>query len=93
MRSRGVHIVDDGPCFLTAAHSPEDIAAIATAFQASVAEMQQAEFLPGRTATALSFDAAKPPVPHARLGRDKDMQPAWFVPDPAAPGKYMKLQA
>lgn len=93
MRGRGVHIVDDGPCFLTAAHSPEDIAAMASAFQAAVAEMQEAEFLPGRTTTALSFDAAKPPVPHARLGRDKDMQPAWFVPDPAAPGKYMKFQA
>ncbi|MGI4779576.1 MAG: amino acid adenylation domain-containing protein [Janthinobacterium lividum] len=93
MRSRGVHILDNFPCFMTTAHTPDDIATIKSAFKESVAEMQQAEFLPGRTAAARGFDAANPPVPDARLGRDRDGQPAWFVPDPAAQGKYVKLQA
>jgi glutamate-1-semialdehyde aminotransferase len=93
MRSRGVHILDNFPCFMTTAHTPDDIAKIKSAFRESVAEMQQAEFLPGRAKTARGFDAANPPVPDARLGRDRDGQPAWFVPDPAAQGKYVKLQA
>jgi len=92
MRSRGVHILDNFPCFLTTAHTRDDIATIKTAFKASVAELQEAEFLPRKAPVQSSFDAARPPVPHARLGRDKDGQPAWFVPDPAAPGKFVKVE-
>ena len=93
MRSRGVHILDNFPCFMTTAHTHEDIARIKSAFKESVAEMQEAEFLPRRVTAEPSFDAAHPPVANARLGRDKDGQPAWFVPDPAAQGKFMKIQA
>ena len=46
MRSRGMHILDNFPCFLTTAHSDADIALIKTAFKESVAELQEAEFLP-----------------------------------------------
>ncbi|RZL96372.1 MAG: amino acid adenylation domain-containing protein [Variovorax sp.] len=93
MRSRGVHILDNFPCFLTTAHTQQDIATIKSAFKESVAEMQEAEFLPRRAAAVQRFDAAHPPVPNARLGRDKDGQPAWFVPDPAAQGKFIKIQS
>ncbi|MEJ7687881.1 MAG: amino acid adenylation domain-containing protein [Variovorax sp.] len=93
MRSRGVHILDNFPCFMTTAHTRDDIATIKSAFKEAVAEMQEAGFLPGSAPSARSFDAANPPVPTARLGRDKDGQPAWFVPDPSAQGKYVKLQA
>lgn len=37
------------------------------------------------------FDPASPPVPGARLGRDRDGNPAWFVPHPDNPNKYKKL--
>jgi amino acid adenylation domain-containing protein len=93
MRSRGVHILDNFPCFMTTAHTRDDIATIKSAFKESIAEMQEAEFLPGRAPATRGFDAAHPPVPDARLGRDKDGQPAWFVPDPASPGKYRKVDA
>lgn len=93
MRSRGVHILDNFPCFMTTAHTQQDIATIKSAFKESVAEMQEAEFLPRRAATVQRFDAAHPPVPNARLGRDKDGQPAWFIPDPAAQGKFIKIQS
>ncbi|MDB5731130.1 MAG: thioester reductase, partial [Variovorax sp.] len=91
MRSRGVHILDNFPCFMTTAHTQDDIAAIKSAFKQSVAEMQEAEFLPRRAAVAL--DVSRPPVPNARLGRDKDGQPAWFIPDPDAQGKFKKVEA
>lgn len=93
MRSRGIHILDNFPCFMTTAHTLEDIAAIKSAFKASIAELQASEFLPRRETQAVLADASKPPVPNAKLGRDKEGNPAWFVPDPGAPGKYMKVTA
>lgn len=92
MRSRGIHILDNFPCFFTTAHSEADFAAIANAFRESILEMQEAEFLPRRRETA-AFDAARPPMPGARLGKDPDGHPAWFVPNPDAPGKYLRVTA
>jgi amino acid adenylation domain-containing protein len=92
MRSRGIHILDNFPCFFTTAHDEADIAAIATAFRESVLEMQEAGFLPRRR-DATAMDAAQPPVAGARLGRDPDGSPAWFVPNPDTPGKFLKVTA
>ena len=33
----------------------------------------------------------KPPVPGAKLGRDKEGNPAWFVPDTNVIGEYVKI--
>jgi hypothetical protein len=93
MRSRGVHILDNFPCFMTTAHTAADIATIKTAFKESIAELQEAEFLPRGATAAVLADASRPPVPNARLGRDKDGKPAWFVPDPNAPGKFVRVNA
>ncbi|WP_285401703.1 polyketide synthase [Luteibacter sp. ME-Dv--P-043b] len=92
MRSRGIHILDNFPCFFTTAHDEADFAAIATAFRESVLEMQEAGFLPRRR-DATAMDAARPPVAGARLGRDPDGSPAWFVPNPDTPGKFLKVIA
>jgi len=92
MRSRGIHILDNFPCFFTTSHSEADFAAIAAAFRESILEMQEAEFLPRRRETA-SFDAERPPMPGARLGKDPEGRPAWFVPNPDAPGKYLRVTA
>jgi amino acid adenylation domain-containing protein len=92
MRSRGIHILDNFPCFFTTAHREEDFAAIASAFRESILEMQEAEFLPRHRDTA-TLDPNQPPVPGARLGKDPDGQPAWFVPNPDAPGKYLRVTA
>ena len=35
---------------------------------------------------------AEPPVPGARPGHDADGRDAWFVPDPARPGKYLQVE-
>ncbi|QDE39370.1 amino acid adenylation domain-containing protein [Luteibacter pinisoli] len=92
MRSRGIHILDNFPCFFTTAHREEDFAAITNAFRESILEMQEAEFLP-RHRDAAAFDPNLPPMPGARLGKDPDGQPAWFVPNPDAPGKYLRVTA
>jgi glutamate-1-semialdehyde aminotransferase/acyl carrier protein len=92
MRDRGIHIWDGFPCFFTTAHSEEDFARVAKAFKESVREMQEGDFLAGKApAAAAVFDPSTPPVEGARLGRDPAGNPAWFVPNPNEPGKYVRL--
>jgi amino acid adenylation domain-containing protein len=53
LRDRGIHILDNFPCFLTTAHTDEDIAAIVAAYKGAAAEMQHSGFFPAaRTAAA-----------------------------------------
>ena len=98
MRNRGIHILDNFPCFMTTAHTPEDVEAICKAFCESVLELQADGFLPGapkgggRKAAAGKPDPRKPPVPGARLGRDAEGKAAWFVADPERPGAYIQLK-
>jgi hypothetical protein len=53
--------------------------------------------LPAPTAFALSshasaaMDAAHPIMPGARLGREPDGRPAWFIADPARSGRFLKV--
>ena len=47
LRSKGIHVWEGRPCFLSTAHTDADIARIVTAFEESVAEMQAGGFLPG----------------------------------------------
>jgi amino acid adenylation domain-containing protein len=91
LRDRGVHILEGFPCFLTTAHTQADVDFIVKAFEESVAEMQEAGFLPGPAAAPRIEDASAPPVPGARLGRDRAGNPAWYVPNPAEPGKYIQI--
>lgn len=94
MRTRGVHILELFPCYLTTAHSEADIAAMVEAFKQSVIELQEAEFIPRRRQSErIEFDPKRPPRPDARLGRDAEGRPAWFIPNPDAPGKYIKVGA
>jgi amino acid adenylation domain-containing protein len=94
MRNRGVHILDNFPCFMTTAHTAQDIAVIKSAFKEAVAELQESDFMPRHlSAQAAAFDASRPPVPGARLGRDADGNPAWFIANPQSPGKYIKVEA
>jgi hypothetical protein len=89
MRSRGIHILDNFPCFLTSAHSAEDIAFIQRAFKESVAEMQESGFLPRRAAVVTGFDLRKPAEEGSVLARDVDGQPFWYVPDTASPSHHL----
>jgi len=93
MRERVVHILDGFPSFMTTAHSDADIDVIKQAFISAVKELQRGRFLPAHgIKPGVLFDASRPPVAGARLGRDRDGKPAWFVPNPDAPGKYLRIK-
>ena len=76
------------------AHGDVEVAFIVDAFKAAVREMQAGE-LPSLAVLATSArnfdDALSRRSPGARLGRDAEGNPAWFVPNPEAPGKYLQL--
>jgi glutamate-1-semialdehyde aminotransferase len=91
LRDRGIHVYDGFPCFLTTAHSDADLEAIVEAYRESVREMQEAGFLPEPSRRQEVLDASKPPMPGAKLGRDESGAPAWFLPNPDRPGKYLKV--
>lgn len=93
MREQGVHILDGFPSFMTTAHQDADIDIIKNAFMTAVKDLQRGRFLPARgVKPGVLFDAKRPPVPGARLGRDRDGKPAWFIPNPDAPGKYLRIK-
>ncbi len=101
IRNNGVHLYDGFPTFFTTAHSDADIASVTKAFKDAVLAMKEAGFFgvvptrPVQTGIPVKPVALQPrlspPVPGARLGRDKAGNPAWFVADPERPGQYMQI--
>ena len=98
LREKGIHIYDRRPCFLTTAHTDADLALVMTAIEESITELQTSGFLASAPPTIspqfsppLTQLPNQPPRPDAKLGRDPHGNPAWFVPDPARPGKYLQI--
>jgi glutamate-1-semialdehyde aminotransferase/malonyl CoA-acyl carrier protein transacylase len=106
MRYHGVHVLDF-PHFLTTAHTEADVEFILKALEKTCQELRASGFMPERTYPIETVNstlngharkaherierAEEPPVKGARLGRTPEGIPAWFVPDPERPGKYMML--
>lgn len=88
LRERGIHAWDGRPCYFTAAHGRAEIDAIVAAFRGAIEDMQEGGFYP-RPAQVKS--SAEPPVPGARLGRDRTGKPAWFIPDARAESGYVQV--
>jgi amino acid adenylation domain-containing protein len=63
MREKGIHIQEGFPCFLTTAHSEEDLEHIVRAFRESIEEMQADGMLPGgEVASAETPGAVQQPL-------------------------------
>jgi amino acid adenylation domain-containing protein len=105
MRLKGIHILDGFPCFMTDAHTEGDIDTIISKFNESIAEMIEAGFFNAQTAAPVIslatsatsaapaiINANQPPVEGAKLGRDKDGNPAWFIKDENDPGRYLQFK-
>jgi glutamate-1-semialdehyde aminotransferase len=94
LRERGIHVWESRPLFFTTAHTDEDIEKVVQAFKDSILEMQQATFLPlpDHSAKGQKFNNDKPPVPGARLGKNAEGNPAWFIEDKERKGKYIEVK-
>jgi hypothetical protein len=89
-----VHAWEFRPCFLTTSHTDADIALFKNAVIKAVSELVAHGLLQGDAVALARLNKAAssaPPVEGARLGRDKEGAPAWFVPDPARPGKHLQV--
>jgi hypothetical protein len=98
LRENGIHIWDGFPCFLTEAYKEEDIDQIIQTFKKCLNKMVAAGFFAANTAESIPSKTSnnstvinKPPVNGAKLGRDKDGNPAWFIADSNKKGEYVKL--
>ncbi len=101
LRERGIHIWNGRPCFLTTSHTKEDLGEVREAFRYALESLADMGFLEGlasrktaRNVVSKAGTAAislQPPVEGARLGRDQDGNPGWFIADPERPGKYLQL--
>ncbi len=96
MREKGIHIWDLFPCFLTESHTKQDVDTIIAKFKESVYELIESGFLPTNKKPEPVKEEANPlmvaPFPGARLGRDKDGNPGWFISDTNNPGKYLQVK-
>nr|WP_121273035.1 polyketide synthase [Pedobacter schmidteae] len=88
MRYKGIHILEGFSCFLTTAHTQADIEQIIKTFEESLTELKAVEFIPEYQE---QVDFNTPPLPNARLGKDIDGNPAWFIADDKNPGKYFQV--
>ncbi|MCY7359050.1 MAG: aminotransferase class III-fold pyridoxal phosphate-dependent enzyme, partial [Rudanella sp.] len=96
MREKGIHIWDGFPCFMTEAHTDAELEMIVHRFIESVEELTKATFFPQITTDTSVVPTndvpyASSPVPGARVGRDLQGNPAWFIPNPEQPGKYLQV--
>ncbi|QQS42022.1 MAG: amino acid adenylation domain-containing protein [Acidobacteriota bacterium] len=60
LREKGVHLLEGYPCFLTTAHSEEDLDLVARAFEESVASMQEYGFFPEPAETGQHTAVSEP---------------------------------
>jgi len=99
LREKGFHIWDGFPCFLTSSFRNEDIRNLINAFATSIDELIGAGFFPSNETEEMhsnqnqsSFEELnQPPVAGARLGRDENGNPAWFVADAKQENGYLKI--
>ncbi|MEQ7799507.1 amino acid adenylation domain-containing protein [Pedobacter sp. ASV1-7] len=97
MRQKGIHVLDGFPCFITEAMTYNDIDEIIKCFIESMDAMIDAGFFTrevngSNVERAAVLDASNPPVTGARLGKDSNGNPAWFVQDDKNPGKFLQIQ-
>lgn len=88
LRHRGLHVWEARPTFVTCAHTEADVDFIIAAFKGAAADVAELGIFANSTA---GDDSTQPPIPGARLGRDKQGRPAWFKEDPERPGKFLQV--
>lgn len=98
LREKGIHILDGFPCFMTEAITTADINLMIDAFIESLDEMIEVGFFPSANQANLTYDPSAvvidsnhPPISGAKLGKDKEGNPAWFIKDPNNENRYLQF--
>ncbi len=94
LRKNGLYISEERLWFFTTAFSEADFRFVVEAVQQTLKEMQDAGFFANPSTTrAEAFPTIEhrdyPPMEGARMGRDPQGDPGWYLPDPTRQGKYL----
>ena len=93
LRRRGMHIWDHRPCLLTLAHEKSHVDELVQATFDTIVECQRNGFMPGEGYKNVSteVDADRLPQMGAKIGKDKEGNPGWFIPDALNPGQFIQV--
>ncbi|WP_186741644.1 non-ribosomal peptide synthetase/type I polyketide synthase [Spirosoma utsteinense] len=102
MREKGVHVWDGFACYITEAHTDAELDRVISLFIESTHQMMAAGFFkpssalnpgtrPSADATRAELVIDEPPMSGAKLGRDPDGNPGWFMPSPDLSGRFQRV--
>jgi glutamate-1-semialdehyde aminotransferase len=97
MRSKGIHVWDGFPCYITEAYKEDDISQIIKSFIESIEELTEVGIFQSdsKNKSHLSYKSLvelnTPPKSGAKLGLDEEGNPAWFVVDKKKNNGYLKI--
>jgi amino acid adenylation domain-containing protein len=92
MTYEGIHIQQYRPSFLTTEHGPEDVQKILKAFKNSLAQLILQGLIDGDAAAAKKYLSGSGDIPAgARLGKNAQGVPAYFIEDPNNKGQYIEV--
>lgn len=92
MTFAGIHIQQYRPNFLTTEHSEADIQKILSAFKDSLADLIVHGLIEGDQVAAKKYVTKANVIPSgARLGKNTQGEPAYFIEDPQNAGKYIEV--
>jgi len=107
-RYHGLHLYEQFGHFVTEAFGDAEVDRVVEVFVTAIDELMALGFITRRVGspeitlsraipkpreTTRSPDRVQPPVEGARLGKDPAGRPAWFIPDPQRPGKYLEIES
>lgn len=92
---QGVYLKPGFPGYLTVAHGERDLGCVVEAFRKSLETMVKGGFFPvaarRQSGVRPRRVAPDPPVIGARLGRNVEGRPAWFIAHPSLPNRYIQV--
>ncbi|WP_179321073.1 polyketide synthase [Winogradskyella helgolandensis] len=98
LRSKGIHIMEGFPCYMTTAYTEGDVDQIINSIKESIEELIKVGILVSDINTNVNRSQTKssalnqPPVPGAKLGMDESGNPAWFIVDEKNGNAYKKIE-
>jgi amino acid adenylation domain-containing protein len=90
LRFYGVHTYDGFPWFINLCHTKEDLLFVLSAFKKAVKLLQRMELFPKVIKEKELLE--EPPLLGAKIGRDEQGNPAWFIENPKKAGEYFLLE-
>ena len=95
LRLKGFFVWDHRPCLMNIQHTQQHVDSFVQAFREVLIELQRTGFVPCENSEIASiapkFDPDVQPCEGAKLGRDRNGNPGWFISDATNPGQFIQV--